>query len=157
MKIQRLYLSVYTICILCVGCNQSTSTQVYPQIIQANDYETIVTIEAYFQELNNGKSGEVSCSIATSAIGKIKITERNSEYLFTTLNEKLTEYAKTKSCILVKFDQFQTRAYEKRTIIEYGFGKDVIVLDAYSNGPQDEDRLYVLDAIKSDHSFFWSM
>ena len=56
----------------------------------------------------------------------------------------------------VKYDQFATRAYKKRTIIEFDFGPQIVVIDAFSNGPRDDERLYVLNLIARKDSFFWS-
>jgi hypothetical protein len=75
--------------------------------------------------------------------------------LFATLKRILTDLSKTGMCAGVRFDQFATRAYAKRTILEFDFGTTIVVLDSFSNGPSDGERLYVLDIVDRKESFFW--
>lgn len=150
----------------------------YPQIIQAHDYPTIEAIEALFRSLKMLGNGDISCEPGTTGIilkqrndarlvaltvpekGPVSIAERTypareTLVLFTTLKRILTGLSKTSMCSGVRFDQFATRAYAKRTIVEFDCGATTVVLESLSNGPSDAERLYVLDVVDRRESFFW--
>jgi hypothetical protein len=46
-------------------------------------------------------------------------------------------------------------ANKRRTIIEFICGIRVLVIDSFSNGPKNDERLYVLDVVEHPRSFFW--
>jgi hypothetical protein len=74
--------------------------------------------------------------------------------LFTTLKRILTDLSETDIPSVVRFGQFPTRAYARRTIVEFQFGQTVVVVDSFSNGPTNSERLYVLDIVHRNESFF---
>jgi len=57
-------------------------------------------------------------------------------------------------CQQVRFVQFGTRAYKKRTVIEFDFGQKIVAVDSDASDPQSDERLYILDVIDRDHSMF---
>lgn len=152
----------------------------FPQIIQETDYPTIEAIEGLLAELRKLPNGDISCAIAKESIslkrrsgrggevlisvpqdGPVSISGRpykskNTLALFDTLKKVLADLSAKTPCAGVKYDQFATRAYKKRTIIEFDFGSQIVVIDAFSNGPRDDERLYVLNLIARKDSFFWS-
>jgi hypothetical protein len=151
----------------------------YPQIIQASDYPTIDAIEALFRDLKKSGDDEMSCETGATTItlkrrndanlgvlisvpekgpasvGEQHYLARETIVLLTTLKRILTDLSKTTSCSRVRFDQFGARAYKKRTIIEFDFGAAIVLVDSFSNGPHDGERLYVLDIIDRKDSYFW--
>lgn len=155
-------------------------SQGFPQIIQELDYPTIEAIEGLLAELKKLPNGDISCATAKESIslkrrsgrggevlvsvpqnGPVSISGRpykskNTLVLFSTLKKLLADLSAKTPCAGVKYDQFATRAYRKRTIIEFDFGSQIVVIDAFSNGPMDGERLYVLDLKARKDSFFWS-
>ncbi|MGO9137276.1 MAG: hypothetical protein ACLP9S_04745 [Syntrophales bacterium] len=151
----------------------------FPQIIQETDYNTIALIESLFTKLKRVGNGDISCEVSKDSIvlkpsdvssakivigapTKGPVTIGGHSYkgkkeisLFTTMRKLLDELSKQRLCAGIKYDQFQTRAYEKRTILEFDFGPQIVVLEAFSNGPRDEERLYVLDLVDRNESYFW--
>lgn len=75
--------------------------------------------------------------------------------LFSTLRRLLADLSQAHACAVVRFDQFTTRAYKRRSILEFDLGPTVVVVDAFSNGRDNEERLYILDAVERKDSFFW--
>ncbi len=73
-----------------------------------------------------------------------------------TLYHVLSDLSKSGSTSSVQYAQFQTRAYRLRTIFEFRLRDNVVVLDCFSNGPDDLERLYVLDIEPSKDSLFWN-
>jgi hypothetical protein len=150
----------------------------YPQIIQAHDYATIKSIESLFTALSNITSkdtleGDVADNTITFrstttrntvtirthednvTINRAKFSSGPTLALYTTAIRVLTDLSKGSKCKAVMFSQFRTRAYKRRTVIEFNFGPRVVVLDSFSNGPQDDERLYTLDLVDESNSFFW--
>ena len=151
----------------------------YPQIIQASDYPTIEAIEALFRDLKKLGDDELSCETRATTIilkrrnganpgvvitvaenvpasfGQRRYLARETIALFTTLKRILTDLSRTTNCSSVRFDQFGTRAYKKRTIMEFDFGAAIVAVDSFSNGPHDGERLYILDIIDRKDSYFW--
>lgn len=127
----------------------------YPKIIQGNDYETIHAIEALFADLKKIRKHPADCAAATILAFQANYSDPKTAAIFITLRRLLADYSKGQICRAVGFDQFSTRAYLRRTIIEFDFGKTVISVEAFSNGPSDGERLYVLDAVNRADSFFW--
>jgi hypothetical protein len=148
----------------------------YPQIIQANDYPTIEAVEAVFSSLKKLGDDDVSCEVGDTAIicerrnnghvvldvpekGPVTIAERPystvpAVVLFRTLKRILTDLSETNLRPIVRFAQFSTRAYARRTIVEFQFGQTIVVVDSFSNGPTNSERLYVLDIVDRNESFF---
>ncbi len=150
----------------------------FPQVIQEFDYLTIVAVESLFAELTKLEKGIISCAVDSHSIvmkeeevprevainltqaGKVSIGKRSyggpkTITLFATLRRILGDFSLKEKCAGVQFHQFRTRAYKRRTIIEFDFGSRVVVLDAFSNGPKDAERLYILDVIDRKDSFSW--
>lgn len=127
----------------------------YPQVIQDNDYQTIVTIETFMSQLKSGGNDSVACSNAKNIVTQAHYHNPKTSAFFTTLDRLLGELSRNETCRAVKFDQFRTLAYAKRTIVEFDFGATVVVVDAFSNGPKNEERLYTLDKVNRSESFFW--
>ncbi len=154
--------------------------QEYPQIIQASDYATIEAIEALYQEISKLGKDPVSCktnndsiilnSIKDSkkevfikipdkksiTIGNHSYLDQNTATLFATLRRILSDLSAKNKSLGVQVNQFPTRAYKKRTILDFDFGKNIVELDSFSNGPNDEERLYTLDIVSPKESFFYS-
>ncbi|HLQ27156.1 MAG TPA: hypothetical protein VK138_14930 [Acidiferrobacterales bacterium] len=155
------------------------STQGYPQIIQGFDYQTIKAIESLFATLSKLGKDEVTFTVENMAIifkstnkeprslsvrisdeksvsiGDAAYKERNTVVLFSTLLMVLADVSTNAKCTGVKYDQFSTRGYKRRTIIEFDCDTKVIAVDSLSNGRDDDERLYVLDLVGRKESFFW--
>ncbi|MGC2423972.1 MAG: hypothetical protein WA666_06420 [Nitrospirota bacterium] len=150
----------------------------FPQIIQATDYATIEGIETLYDELKKFREDKISCEAGRESIifkqggtdskvivniplngpviiGHKSYSGQHEIKLFATLNSLLTDLSKKRECAGIKYDQFPTRAYKKRTIIEFDFSPQVVTLEAFSNGPKDEERLYILDLVDRKESFFF--
>ncbi len=151
----------------------------YPQVIQGHDYQTIIAIESLFVDITKlGKdrsnfvvgNGAITFKSITNelmtlvvhifdkksvAFGDVAYKDPNTVMLFSTLSKMLDSVSENTKCNGVKYQQFSTRAYKTRTIIEFDCGKQVIVVDSFSNGPEDDERLYVLDIMERKKSFFW--
>jgi hypothetical protein len=151
----------------------------YPQVIQGHDYQTIIAIESLFVYLSKlgkdrnkfvAENGAITFKSITNelrtlvvhildkksvAFGGVAYKDTNTVMLFSTLSKILDNVSKNTKCNGVKHQQFPTRAYKIRTIIEFDCGKQVIVVDSFSNGPEDDERLYVLDIVERKKSFFW--
>jgi hypothetical protein len=145
-------------------------SQDFPQIIQASDYPSIESIEALYDLLNKvGKDEKTTLQLLDGSLqfgsdrvgmvtltpGQVSIGEKkfkNNEVwvLFTTLKKVLDAVSKTSPCHEVQFTQFGTGAYHFRTVIEFGCQPHVVTLESDSNGPDDEERLYILDLVKDD-------
>jgi hypothetical protein len=154
--------------------------QEYPQIIQASDYTTIEAIEALYQEISKLGKDAVSCKTNSDSIilnsikdskkyvfikipDKRSITidshsylDQNTVTLFTTLKKILSDLSTKSKCLDVRVNQFPTRAYKQRTILDFDLGRNIVELDSFSNGPNDEERLYTLDIVSPKESFFYS-
>jgi len=92
----------------------------------------------------------------STTIGKVPFTNPATQVFFSALLTIVTDLVKTTPCREVRFTQFGTRAYKRRTIIEFDFGAQVVVIDCFSNGPKNDERLYVLDVVARRESMFWS-
>lgn len=151
----------------------------YTQVIQGHDYQTIIAIESLFVDLSKlGKDGNkfvagngaitfksITNELRTLVVhipdeksvtfGGVAYKDPNTVMLFSTLSKILAIVSKNTKCNDAKYQQFPTRAYKTRTIIEFDCGKQVIAVDSLSNGPEDDERLYVLDLVDRKESFFW--
>ncbi len=151
----------------------------YPQVIQGHDYQTIMAIEALFVDLIKlGKDGNkfvagtgaitfksITNELRTLIVhipdeksvtfGGVTYKDPKTVMLFSTLSKVLGSVSNNTKCNGVKYQQFPTRAYKTQTIIEFDCGKQVIVVGSLSNGPEDNERLYVLDIVEREESFFW--
>lgn len=151
----------------------------YPQIIQADDYETIQFIEAFFTALSKLGNEGVNCAVdrhnltftsknnlerkiiirqsdsKTILIDKKRFANRNTVILYSTIVKIMSDISKKGGCSAVEFSQFPTRAYKKRTIIEFNCGARVLVIDSFSNGTKNDERLYVLDLVDPKESYLW--
>ena len=149
----------------------------YPQIIQADDYPSIEAIEALVRDLKGIGSDIVSCAttdaitfaaksgrklvVLTPSGAPVVLSTRRFESdktiaLFTTLARLLYDLPHAHACTPVLVDQFGTRAYRRRSIVEFDIGSHILALDALSNGPHDGERLYVLDVVeRKESTLFW--
>lgn len=151
----------------------------YPQIIQAQDYKTIQSIESLFSglsklgeegidfdirsnalifKLKNNKAKSVVVETSDSkkvSINNVHYSRSNTRLLYATLIKVLSDLSAESKCEAVAFTQHPTKAYKKRTIIEFKYGAKVVDLDCFSNGPNNPERLYVLDLIDTKDSYFW--
>jgi len=132
--------------------------QAYPQVIQNSDYATIEAIETFYVEINKiGKDSTACKAIVDSIILKsVNSKNENTVTLFTTLKKILSDLSAKHKCSAVRADQLSTRAYKKRTVLDFDFGDNIVELDSLSNGPNDEERLYTLDIVSRKDSFFYS-
>jgi hypothetical protein len=154
----------------------------YHQVIQARDYGTIVAIESLYASLEpfaeevwlnastNWQSSGKAPAPRPTAPGFAVITHMpdlvetslaefistESHVLFATLTKILADLAAHTPCQGVRFTQFKTRAYTRRTVIEISYGTQVVALEAFSNGPTDDEGLYVLDVVEKRESVLWS-
>jgi hypothetical protein len=151
----------------------------YPRTIQASDYEGIKFIENLYTSLSKLDKDKVNCKIKKDLISfhsptksakvtNLHITKENTVFLnrsryseisiavlYRTLYRALSEFSKKTPIESVKYTQFSTISYKKRTVIEFKIGNQIVVLDSDSNGPGNKDRLYIVDIIKLKNSFFW--
>jgi hypothetical protein len=92
----------------------------------------------------------------TIQIQEAPFKDKPTVILFTTLLRILTDFSKEGACRGARFVQFGTKSYKTRSVVEFDFGPRVVVVDSLSNGPKDDERLYILDVIPRKESMFWS-
>ena len=156
----------------------------YPQILQRRDYRTITFIEAWYKklsalapagalsptaraEMDRGALVIRSRTEAQTAV-TLQVEEENrvllggrpfhdpaTAILCSTLLKIFSDLEKSEKCRQVSFTQFATRTYRRRTLIAFDFGPRVLEIDCQSNGPEDDERLYILDLIDRAESYFW--
>jgi hypothetical protein len=156
----------------------------YPQIIQRNDYATIECIEALFRALRPLASGDrasfgatLMCDVSPDALifrssqspDKVTLKVERGEavafdskrfsaqasvVLFRTLLRVVNDLAAVSRRCEVRIAQFGTRAYNKRTIVAFDIGPRVLEIDCLANSRANQERLYVLDLVERDKSFF---
>jgi hypothetical protein len=150
------------------------------QVMQAFDYDTIQFIESMYAVIREVGTGEVNCvvgkaevtfcsaekpskqaTLKTTEQGNIEfngqlVTHRDTIQLCGTLLRILSDLSTVRPCTGIALDQFATRAYKRRTILEFNFGDRVAVIEGFSNGPSDDERLYLLDLIDPSKSFFFA-
>jgi hypothetical protein len=148
-----------------------------PSIIDGYDYPTIESIEHLCRALEKiGPNKSLSYKMLESGIqfysrnhkslllniqnGSVKIG--NEEFktdkqiiFFRTLFKTLSVVTKGRSKCEARFSADPTGAYQQRTVIEFNISPEVVVLNCFSNGPDDEERLYGLDIDKEKNSTFW--
>jgi hypothetical protein len=156
----------------------------YPQILQSNDYPTIAFIEAWYKklsaiaparalqatasaELNQAtlvirSQTETKTAVALRMEGTARVLLGDRPFedpaiatLCSTLLKIFADLEKSEKCRQVSFIQFGTRTYRRRTLIAFDFGPRVLQIDCASNGPKDDERLYILDLIDRKESYFW--
>ena len=139
----------------------------FPQIIQNGDYPTIQAIESLRRTLGRHADASIPCDVAMRAIrlnqspaagveiGRRWFTSQLTISLYSTLKHLVADLSAKRACAGARIDQFATRAYRRRTVIEFDFGDDVITLDAMSNGRTNQERLYILDVVPRSESYFW--
>lgn len=151
----------------------------YPQTIQASDYEGIKFIENLYTSLSKLDKDKVNCKVKkdlisfhsptrsakvtnlqinienTVLLNRTRYSDISVAVLYRTLHRVLSNFSKKVPIESVKYTQFSTISYKKRTVIEFKIGNQIVVLDSDSNGPINKNRLYVLDIIKQKDSFFW--
>lgn len=157
----------------------------YPQILQRRDYRTITFIEAWYKklsalaparplpataraEMDHGALLIRSRTDAQTAValrvedtnrvllGGRKFDDPATAILCSTLLKIFSDLEKSEKCRQVSFAQFATRTYRRRTLIAFDFGPRVLEIDCHSNGPKDDERLYILDLIDRSESYFWT-
>ncbi len=92
----------------------------------------------------------------TITINKARFTARPTTILYATLFKILSDYTKKEACRGVRFVEYGTKTYKRRSIIEFDFGAQVVEIDSESNGPKVNERLYILDVVQRKDSMFWS-
>lgn len=127
----------------------------FPQIIQDNDYQTIEAIEAFVSKLKSGGHDTAACSNAQNLVSQANYPHAKAAAFFATLKRLQGDLSHNETCRAVKFEQFSTPAYARRTIVEFDFGAIVVVVDAFSNGSANDEHLYILDAVERSRSYFW--
>ncbi len=154
--------------------------QDFPQVIQAGDYETIQFIELMYTTIRELGTGKINCMVGKTnvtfssvkmfrgqailmvpEIGNVQfngqvVTNADTVQLCRKLLKMLSNLSKVRPCNGVALNQFSTRAYKQRTIIEFNFSDRVVAIDCLSNGPNDNERLYTLDLVEPSESFFFS-
>ena len=130
--------------------------QVFSQVIQADDYATIRAIEALQDSLGEHPADALSCDSALKRIVVKRSAPKATAALFATLKRLSNDLAARHSCDGVHTSHFGTRDYKRRTLLEIAYGPDVLVLDAFSNGPKDAERLYTLDVVMRKDSLWWA-
>ena len=150
------------------------------QNIQDSDYRTIAFIEDLYASLSKLSQDSSNCSVQVTEIifvsprdtenrfilklstpegvsldGKLIVGQKPIEF-FRALHNALSDSSRSHTIEIVRYAQFPTRAYKKRTIIEFKLADRVVTIDAFSNGPKDEERWYILAIEPLSESFFWS-
>ena len=157
----------------------------WPQIIQNGDYPTIRFIEAWYGEVSAIAPRQdfritVDAELEGEAIrfhargshrktllirpqggniilvGDRRFTNEATRILYATLIKVLTDLTREEKCREVRFVQYGARAYKKQTHIGFDFGARVLEIASLSNGPDNDERLYILDLVERKYSFFWS-
>jgi hypothetical protein len=150
------------------------------QVMQAFDYDTIQFIERMYTAIREIGTDTVNCvagkaevtfrsteepsrkaTLKTTEQGNIEfngqmVAHKDTIQLCGTLLRIFSDLSMVRPCTGIAIDQFPTRAYKRRTILEFRFGDRVVVIDGFSNGPSDDERLYVLDLIEPSESFFFA-
>lgn len=101
------------------------------------------------------KSVVVRLDDSAVAVGKRRFQNAATITLYATLARLLRDMSAEEKCRGVALTQFANRAYKTRTLIGFDFGARVLEIDCLSNGPKDDERLYVLDVVGRGDSFFW--
>lgn len=84
-----------------------------------------------------------------------RFTNQPTIVLCSTLLTVLDDLEGKGRCRGVRVVHFGTGAYRRRTTIEFDLGAEIAVIDCFSNGPQNEERVYILDVIpRSDSLLF---
>jgi hypothetical protein len=147
----------------------------FPQIIQASDYPTVQAIESLYEKLQT--AGAPNATWRTTADGlrlwhdtrmeTVRVSgdevviadrtfkDRNTAIFFSTLIKTLSVFADRQDCHVLRFNQFGTRTYSRRTIIEFACLPEVLTVESHSNGPGNSERFYVLDIVKDSESMLW--
>jgi hypothetical protein len=126
----------------------------YPQIIQWTDYPTIVAIEEFVREVQSRGDGRVSCGDARAIMLAREHTDVFTKALFSTVVRLLSDLSESHRCGGARVAQFAVPAYKKRSVAEFDFGPVAVTVDAMSNGPDSGERLYTLDRVDWENSFF---
>jgi hypothetical protein len=140
----------------------------FPQIIQADDYATIRAIETLERTLHLSFLETISCEklihVVTVVrngpeqfvlIGSSKYSSDDTIVVFETFERIVADLTRRHSCDGGRAEHHAARAYRRITIIDVDFGPNVVELESLSNGPDDSERLYVLDVVPRKESFFW--
>ena len=156
----------------------------FPQIIQNSDYSTILSVEYLFNRLSAQNKENALIDVSekeivfrfddantnrvhirqadqtTVIVDRMIYTNTLTVAMYSTLIRVLSDLSAKEHCEAVKYSAFGTRAYKQRTIVEFKYASGIVSLDAFSNGPKDEERLYILNLYKSgedglEGSFFW--
>jgi hypothetical protein len=150
----------------------------YPQIVQRDDYATIQFIEAWYQSLallappdkGRGFWTQLECDVSPDGlifhskvrgkdlrvrrhesntyIGQQRFSNPATVLLFTTCMKVLADTGEPK--LKLRFTQFRTRS------LEFSVGPRILVIDSFSNGPKNEERLYILDLDTVKESLLWA-
>lgn len=156
----------------------------YPQILQRRDYRTITFIEAWYKKLSalaparplpataraemdhgalvirSRTEAQTAAALRVDDKNRVLLGDRPFDdpataILCSTLLKIFSDLEKSEKCRQVSFAQFPTRTYRRRTLIAFDFGPRVLEIDCHSNGPEDDERLYILDLIDRSESYFW--
>jgi len=155
----------------------------YPQILQRKDYPTIAFIEAWYKKLSAIAPARALRATASAALDRGALVIRSQTETKTTVSLRMegeervllgdrrfedpaivtlcstllkifADLEKSEKCRQVRFTQFGTRTYRRRTLIAFDFGLRVLEIDCHSNGPNDDERLYILDLIDRKEAYF---
>ena len=88
--------------------------------------------------------------------GDKRFTNPATVIFFKTMLRVVRDLAQGREPFEVSITRFGARAYKKRTIIAFDFQTRIVEIICNSNGPRDPERLYILDLVGRDESFFWS-
>jgi beta-lactamase regulating signal transducer with metallopeptidase domain len=147
----------------------------FPQIIQASDYPTVQAIESLYEKLQSpgapnsrwsriadglqfehgARMNTLSVSGDQVVIADRTFNDRNTATFFSTLIKTLSVFADRPDCHALRSFQLRTRAYLRRTIIEFACLPEVVTVESAANGPENSERLYVLDIVKDSESLLW--
>lgn len=167
---------------IAIKARYSPPGNVYPQIIQGDEYGTIEAIQTLYAQASGttmfgtmgiqghqeGKSdaskimltgsGEpvtVDVSEKSTRIGRRAFPDPRTASLFRTLGRLLADLGAECTHQGVRGSRLRSRAYKDNIRVEFSYGPVIVTLDALSNGPANPERLYVLDIMEPKDSLLW--
>lgn len=158
---------------------------VYPAIIQGEEYGPIEAIQAFYAQVReasaprfgefhvevnaelssggtgitvSGQRGPVTIELSPSRvrIGHRSFSDSKTISLFQTLGRILSDLGAQCRYRGIRGSRLRTRGYKDFVRIEFSYGSVVVHLEAASSGPGDAERLYVLDLQQAKDSLLWA-